>query len=121
VQGFRWFNIKTISFRFIQTSVIDHDEKSTTQPKPGDSVSINKPDVSSAVKNNDTTQPSDGQKMTDDENTKKTSSNDKTSPKSVSDQTLSSPKSVSDQTLTSPKLPPLIPDAEKAGTEKEKS
>ena len=67
---------------------------------------MNKPDVSPAVKSNDTAQTIDSQKTADAESLHNTTSND---------QTLSSPKS-SDEIFTSPKLPPLIPDAEKEKT-----
>ena len=68
---------------------------------------MNKPDVSPAVKSNDTAQTIDSQKTADAESLHKTTSND---------QTLSSPKSSCDEIFTSPKLPPLIPDAEKEKT-----
>lgn len=63
---------------------------------------MNKPELSSLVKSNDSTQSRDVQKPADAESSNNITRNDQTSPKSSDD-----------SVFTSPKVPPLIPDADK--------
>ena len=90
--------------------MVEHDEKNSTQSKPEDDASMNKPELSPAVKSNDSTKSNDAQKPADAESTNKITSNDRTSPNSSSD-----------SVFTSPKVPPLIPDADKQNSQTAKS
>ena len=89
--------------------MVDPDGKNSPQSKPGEDVSMSKPELSPKVKSNDFTQSHDALKTTDTESTNRIPSNDRTSNAS------------SDSVFTSPKVPPLIPDAEKQSSQTAKS